>query len=74
MVRSQLLGYDESAMGGARSRRIDTSRENVLVMVRLATVLAKEARTAGRATLVPIEAKAREATMRAEAIVMDVDV
>lgn len=43
-------------------------------MVRLATVLAKEARRAGRATLVPIEAKAREATMRAEAIVMDVEV
>lgn len=43
-------------------------------MVRLATVLAKEARTAGRATLVPTEAKARDATIRAEAIVMDVDV
>lgn len=39
-------------------------------MVRFAAVLANDARTAGRATLVPIEAKAREATMRAEAIVM----
>lgn len=47
---------------------------NILVMVRLAAVLAKEARTAGRATLVPTEAKAREATIRAEAIVMNVGV
>lgn len=40
-------------------------------MVRLAAVLATEARMAGRATLVPIEAATREATIRAEAIVID---
>jgi hypothetical protein len=51
-----------------------SNRENVLVMVRLAAALAKEARTAGRATLLPTAVKAREATMRAAAIAMDVDV
>ena len=44
---------------------------NILVMVRLAAVLAMEARMAGRATLVPMEAAIREATTRAEAIVTD---
>ena len=44
---------------------------HILVMVRLAAVLATEARMAGRATLVPMEEANREATMRAEAIVMD---
>lgn len=39
-------------------------------MVRLAAVLAMEARMAGRATLGAMEAANREATMRAEAIAM----
>lgn len=43
----------------------------VLVMVRLATALVTDARMAGRATLVPMEVAILEATMRAEAIVMD---
>jgi hypothetical protein len=43
---------------------------NILVMVR-AAALVTGARMAGRATLVPMEAAKREATMRAEAIVME---
>ena len=42
---------------------------NILVMVRLAAVLAIEARMAGRATLVPMDVAILEATTRAEAIV-----
>ena len=44
---------------------------NILVMVRLAAVLAIEARMAGRATLVPMEVAILEATTRAEAILTD---
>ena len=40
-------------------------------MVRLAAVLAIEARMAGRATLVPMEVAILEATTRAEAILTD---
>ncbi len=43
----------------------------VLVMVRLAAVLAIEARMAGRATLVPMDEAILDATIRAEAIVID---
>ncbi len=43
-------------------------------MVRLAATLVNWTRMAGRATLVPMEEASREATTRAEAIVIDVDV
>jgi hypothetical protein len=46
----------------------------LLVMVRLPAVVAIEARMAGRAALVPMEVAILEATMRAEAIVMVMDV